>query len=294
MVIGKQMRRWAGCGAALLAVSLVGRADAAAVRVPCDATALAGAIADANAAGAGVVRLPSKCIVAVTTPATADEAFPTITGDVTIVGKKATVIARDPSVAAFRLFTVGAGGTLRLKKLALKQGTTTGLGGAVLVNGDGTLAVERVTFSDNTAGNGGAVAVAAQAIATFKRTAFVLNGSTGVGGGGILNSGNVTVVRSSFANNSGPVNGGAINTQGSGETTIEKCALAHNRSGGLGGGLSNLGTLTVRRTTLHSNAGSSGGAIATGNANVTLDHVRIEENLPDNCSPLNTIDGCVD
>lgn len=291
----KQQIRRIGGGAALLALLAawpVGRAEAAAVKVPCDAAALASAIADANTAGVAKIKLPSKCIVAVTTPATADEAFPIVTGDVTIVGKKGTVLARDPSVADFRLFTVASGGTLRLKKVALKQGTTAGLGGAVLVNG--TLTAERVTFSDNTAGNGGAISVTADGTASVNRSAFVLNGTTGVGGGGVLNSGALTVTRSSFVNNSGPINGGAINTQGSGTTTVVKCTIGHNRSGGLGGALSNLGTLVVERSTLFSNVGTAGGAIATGNENVTLDHVRIEDNVPDNCSPLNTIDGCVD
>lgn len=295
-LVEKRIRR-SGCGAAVLAVLAAcpfGRAEAAALRVPCDATALANAIAAANTAGVGMLRLPSKCIVAVTTPATETEAFPAITGDVTIVGKKNTVIARDPSAADFRLFTVAAGGTLRVKKLSLKQGSTAALGGAVIVSTDGTLAAERTTFSGNTAANGGSVSVSVGAAATFKRCDFVLNGTTGVGGGALINFGSAMLMRSSFVSNSGPVNGGAINTQPGGETTLVHCTFGHNRSGGLGGALSNLGTLIVKRTTLFSNTGTAGGAIATGNENVTLDHVRIEDNVPDNCSPLNTIDGCVD
>lgn len=294
-VLRKLIRRNGG-GAVLLAVLAacpVGRVEAASVKVRCDPAALASAITDANTAGVATLKLLSKCIVAVTSPASADEAFPVISGDVTIVGKKGAVIARDPSVAGFRLFTVAPGGTLRLEKVALEQGATPGLGGAVFVNG-GALSAERVTFSDNTAANGGAISVSADSTATVKRSAFVLNGTTGVGGGAILNSGTVTITRSAFANNSGPINGGAVNTQGSGTTTIVKCTVGHNRSGGLGGALSNLGTLTVVRSTIFSNVGSAGGAIATANSNVTLDHVRIEDNVPDNCSPLNTIDGCVD
>jgi hypothetical protein len=60
----------------------------------------------------------------------------------------------------------------------------------------------------------------------------------------------------------------------------------------LGGGLSNLGTTKVTGTVIRLNKGSAGGGIATGNTQVTLRRTVVQDNIPDNCSPLNTIPGC--
>ena len=57
--------------------------------------------------------------------------------------------------------------------------------------------------------------------------------------------------------------------------------------------MSNLGTTSLDRTFVQLNKGSSGGGIATGNNNVTLRSSTVLNNTPDNCSPLNTIPGCV-
>ena len=64
-------------------------------------------------------------------------------------------------------------------------------------------------------------------------------------------------------------------------------------SGGLGGGISNLGTTSLDGTLVRLNRGSGGGGIATGNNNVTLSVSIVSNNIPDNCNPLNTIRGCV-
>jgi hypothetical protein len=73
-----------------------------------------------------------------------------------------------------------------------------------------------------------------------------------------------------FTANTGPINGGAINTQPSGVTTLFNSTFVGNTSGSLGGTLSNLGTTTVVASTLQGNRGSAGAAIATGNSGVTL------------------------
>lgn len=272
---------------------------AAVVRVGCDPVALQAAIDAANTAGTGKIKLMRNCVYAAFTPSTETEAFPVITGTITITGQvskkvgKTTVLARDPGAAGpFRLFQVAPGGTLTLKKMALYNGVTPGLGGAILVNG--TLNMASTTVADNTAGNGGGVAIAAGGTATITKGNFVLNTTTGVGGGALINSGTLTLAKSRIVNNFGPINGGGINTQPGGVTTILRTIFLQNRSGGLGGSLSNLGTTDMKRSTVTGNTGSAGGAIATGNTQVTLDKNEIANNNPDNCSPLNTIDGCID
>lgn len=64
-------------------------------------------------------------------------------------------------------------------------------------------------------------------------------------------------------------------------------------SGGLGGGISSLGTTTISGSSIRFNRGSGGGGIATGNTNVTLQNSTVTSNTPDNCNPLGTIPGCV-
>jgi hypothetical protein len=150
-----------------------------------------------------------------------------------------------------------------------------------------------VDITNNVAANGGAVSVSAGATGTFSEVSFFLNGTTGVGGGGVINFGTLTVTKSRISDNTAPINGGGINTQPGGVTTLVHTTIEDNTSGGLGGGLSNLGTTALERSTVMNNTGSSGGGIATGNTDVSLKKSKVSGNNPDNCSPLNTIPGCV-
>jgi hypothetical protein len=280
--------------AATITAATAATATAAATKVPCDPAALQAAIAAANTAGTSVLKLAKGCIYAVTTPSTTADAFPIVTGNVTIVGAKDTIVARDPAASSdFRVFEVASGGTLTLQKLTIQCGQTTALGGAVL--NQGTLDVKKVTFSNNGAGNGGAVANQANATATIASSLFFLNVTNGVGGGGVLTSGALTIKKSHFFNNVAAVNGGALNVQPSGTATVVACVLDHNRSGSLGGAIANLGTLTLTGGTITLNKGSSGGAIATTDATkVTIAKTKILTNDPDNCSPSMMIAGCPD
>jgi hypothetical protein len=54
--------------------------------------------------------------------------------------------------------------------------------------------------------------------------------------------------------------------------------LFDNSSGGLGGAMSNLGTLTIVNNTIAGNQGSSGAAMATGNTNLTIDNSVFADN----------------
>ncbi len=56
--------------------------------------------------------------------------------------------------------------------------------------------------------------------------------------------------KSDFDSNSAPLNGGGVNVQPGGTTTITGSTFESNTSGSLGGGLSNLGTLTLIGTTV--------------------------------------------
>lgn len=266
----------------------------AGLSVGCTQAELTAAIIDGNNAGTAILQLPSNCTYTVLNPATVAVAFPIITGNITIIGGDGTVIARDQAAAAFRLFTVNPGATLTLQHLTLQNGNTTGQGGGILDNG--ALVLDNVTLMHNTAVDGGAVSVFAGATAQVLTSTFLFNTTTGVGGGGIINFGELYVKNSYFSGNTAPTNGGAINTQSSGLTTVYLSLLTYNTSGSFGGALSNLGTTNVTQSIVNYNTGSAGGGIATGNNNVIISktsNTAILNNQPDNCFPLNTIDGCV-
>jgi hypothetical protein len=127
----------------------------------------------------------------------------------------------------------------------------------------------------------------------------IRNGKTAGLGDGIQNAGSLWVSKVTFSgNNAG--NGGALsnnsgaglNTQTAGISHIIQSQLVRNVSGGLGGGISNLGTTTLYGTSVRFNRGSAGGGIATSNTNVTLQKSAVTDNTPDNCSPLGAIPGC--
>jgi hypothetical protein len=262
------------------------------VKVPCSAAALAAAITAANASAGTVLRLAAGCTYSVVIPATAGTALPDITRDVTLVGGPRTSIRRDPAAATpFRILNVAAGATLRVAGLAILNGRTAGLGGGI--QNAGTVVLRQVTLAGNAAGNGGGLANIAGATATISRSLINANTTTAVGGGGIINLGTLTVIGTVFSVNIAPINGGGVNTQPGGVTRLIQTTVAHNTSGGVGGGLSDLGTTSLVRTVVQANRGSSGGGIATGNTDVTLSRSVVRNNVSDNCSPLNTIPGCV-
>lgn len=281
-----------GGALALVPVAPSMAAGPRAVRIPCSTAALAAGITAANASTGTVLRLTTGCIYDIATPATVATGLPVITGNVTLIGGSKTSIRRDPAaVTPFRVLDVAAGGTLRVVRLSILNGSTAGLGGGI--QNAGTLVLRHVTLAGNRAGNGGAVANIAGATATISRSLLTANSTTSVGGGGIINSGTLTTTGTVLSANTAPINGGGLNTQSSGTSKLISTTVAHNTSGGLGGGLSNLGTTSLDRTLVRANRGSSGGGIATGNTNVTLRRSVVRNNIPDNCSPLDTVPGCV-
>jgi hypothetical protein len=276
--------------AAAPAYSMAAAADA--TTVPCAPGALISAINTANGLPAATLRLASRCIYDITNPATAADALPIITRNITLIGGQSTSIRRAPlAPTAFRILDVAAGGTLHVKDVFILSGSTAGLGGGI--QNAGTLELDETTLAGNNAGNGGALANIAGGRAVVHRSVLSSNTTTGVGGGGIINFGMLTVLESHLIGNSAPINGGGINTQPGGVTRVIRSTVDYSRSSGLGGALSNLGTTSLDRTRVEFNRGSAGGGIATGNTNVTIQRSEVRRNTPDNCNPLNTIPGCV-
>lgn len=235
---------------------------------PADACAIVTAVTNANAApitddvrialARGNYALPGPSPTAL--PITF--AGPSLTleatsGSATLNGKKTV-----------RLLSIGAASNVTIDGVDFAFGTSANLGGAI--QNSGKLTVRNATFSGNTGSNGGAIANDAVGTLAVEDSTFSHNTATGVGGAAIISSGPATIDRVALVNNDAPINGGGINVQPGGTVTLSNSTVAGNTSGGLGGGISNLGTLTVQGTTIANNSASSGTAIATGNANVTL------------------------
>ena len=260
------------------------------IDVPCSVSGLIAAINTANAnPNGGTLTLATQCTYTLTTAETPLDGLPIITGNVSIKGQGAT-ITRDDGAPLFRIFEVVSGGTLAVDFLTISNGDTAALGGAILVGG--TADVSNSTISGNTAGNGGGISVSAGANLTLTTTTVSGNASTGVGGAGIIVYGTAFVTRSTFNDNTAPINGGGINVQPSGVLTLINSTLVDNTSGGLGGAISNLGTAALTNLTFSGNKASSGDAIATGNAKVTLANSIVDDQAGDGeCSPTGTING---
>ena len=101
----------------------------------------------------------------------------------------------------------------------------------------------------------------------------IINGSSGDGwGGGIYNAENLTLFGVNVSNNTANYNGGGIANVGT--LTLTNSTLSGNSSGSLGfggGGILNTGTLTVTNSTLSGNSSvePGGGILNTGTLTVT-------------------------
>jgi fibronectin-binding autotransporter adhesin len=139
-----------------------------------------------------------------------------------------------------QVVVVGSGGRLRLDALTVADGFAS-VGGGIVNNAGGTLAVFNSTFSGNKA----------------QQT-----------GGAIGNFGTATVVNSTFAGNLAGERGGAIANSGFGNNiTLINCTIAGNNIP-LGGAIATeeQGTVTLRNTLLATNSGDN--CLVLDNSNI--------------------------
>ncbi len=160
---------------------------------------------------------------------------------------------------AVQVMIVDNGANLTLRNLTIAKANVASSGGGVASSG--TLTVNNVTFSDNSASSGGGIANFLGG--TLMVTDSVFFGNSALGGGGISNGGILTISNSTFESNSSISDyGGGIHNNLSGTLTITNSLFLSNSAATTGGGISSSGTLTVTHSTFTSNnAGSSGGGI---------------------------------
>jgi hypothetical protein len=198
------------------------------------------------------------------------------------------------------------------------NGNSTPIGGGGIRNFDnGTATVNSSTFNGNSADGGGGIRNSGTL--TVSGSTFDSNSATAVGGGienfgigtvtvssstfrgnsarsgsGIRNSGTLTVSGSTFSSNSATVVGGGIENSAIGTATVSSTTFRDN-SAIDGGGIRNLGTLTVDGSFFLSNrASGKGGGIANGgDKTVTLSGNVISQNQAANGGGVFTDNGTV-
>jgi CSLREA domain-containing protein len=168
------------------------------------------------------------------------------------------VIQRRSTDPAFRIFRIGAGVSVKLTNLTLRNGKTDQTGGG-LIN-FGRLALTTCTVAGNSATlGGGGIDNHGRVVLTNSR---VRNNSARPlgGGGGINNLGNLTLANSLVTGNSAGGGGGIFN-QRAGRLALTKSTIAGN-SAGEGGGIQNRGKFTLANSLVTGNSASfEGGGI---------------------------------
>ncbi len=130
---------------------------------------------------------------------------------------------------------VGPSNTLTLQDAIVRDNTTTGNGGGVIVLG--TAIMDRVTIVNNSANSGGGLALQGGSTTTVLNT--TVSGNTAVGtGGAIFNRGATTLTNSTIAWNAGS---DGINLGGSGSISLKNTILANHAGGNANAALTSLG-----------------------------------------------------
>ena len=201
------------------------------------------AILDANARpGADLITLGPDVHGTITLASS----LPAITDDLWITGPGASSLAISGN--GHRIFAVGAGKTLTISGLTLRNGDAGRQGGGAILN-EGTVDATGLVFARNAATHGGA----------------------------IDNLGTATITDSTFSDNSALVAGGAIITEGT--LTIDSSTFVRNTAATYGGAIDASEVVTIVNSTFGANtAGSRGGAIHVRNGLTTVTNATISGN----------------
>jgi hypothetical protein len=317
------LARPSGYAAALLLAGAAGLAlptmASAAIQPPpnvvCSSSDLVAAIQHANSVGSATLLLAGNCNYALTAAASGNDGLPAITGNITLTGAQGTTISRSAG-SAFRIIEVARGGSLTLSGVTVTNGLSGSTGGGI--QDSGTLSLQNVRLTGNTAGfGGGALAVAPGARATVGSSSLTgnstrgagggilnqgtlslqddtLSGNTAAHGGAIDNAGQFSADDSTLTGNSARLNGGGLNTDGPGSSQISGTSVDHNRAGAFGGGISNQGrTALFGGRVVFNHAFVGGGIVNVPRGSVSLRGTFVAFNSPDNCRPRGTIRGCM-
>ncbi len=231
-----------------------------------------------------------------------------ITDDVTIngAGVAATIIDGGAIENVLHVDPANTGITAEISGVTIQNGSTTGSGGGINVDGNGTLILSdstlranttttshggamqnrgtatltNVTISDNTAPSGFGGGIDNRGVATL--TGVTISGNTaGGGGGGIHNINGTLTLRNSLVGtgNTTSGTGGGIENNG-GAVIVEDSTVSGNTGATSGGGISNnTGSLTVTGTTVVGNSATSGGGGIRNEGTAFVTNTTVTANL---------------
>ncbi|MES2776824.1 MAG: choice-of-anchor Q domain-containing protein [Bacteroidota bacterium] len=180
-----------------------------------------------------------------------------ITDEVTIVGRGAKVLSVLGANTS-RVFHISGGATVTISNLTISDGSTTGNGGGILVEGS-VLNLNNSAVSNNSANAGAGICILpANSIGSATITGCTIafndanSGGGGTGGGIYVGSdmtscGTLVVINSTISRNYA-ASGAGISTfcSGAGSTTLTNTTLCENwGNAGQGGGIYNRATVTL-------------------------------------------------
>jgi hypothetical protein len=184
-------------------------------------------------------------------------------------------------------FFDNGGGILNYGSLTISGSVVTdnfGPFGGGVFNG-GALTIIGSILSDNTGDRGAGIYNAG----SLAITASSFSGNSANRGGAIFNTGSMTVSLTTLADNFA-IFGGGINNGFGGIATICDSTLSGNVASMDGGGIFNLATVTMCRTTLSTNSALSGGAVFNFGTVHLCDLVLFIDNVPDDIAGPGMVD----
>ena len=284
-------------GVGLAAVPSVAQAQT--ISVPCSTPALIAAIGTANGQTSARLRLARSCIYDLTAAfpqvvTRGPDGLPIITGDITIDGARSTI--RRNVAAPFRILEVAAGGVLRAQELTVTGGAAGADTGGGILNARGRVLLEKTTVTGNTADNGAGISNDSGDL-RLVRTVVSNNQATGGGGGGVYSDGFLLLDRSRLVSNTANTHGGGLFNENGGRAALQRSDIIGNTATlGTGGGIrnDNGGIVQAERMRLESNTATNGGALfnAGRTGAVVFTRSNFRNNSPNNCIPLNVVQGC--
>lgn len=202
-----------------------------------------------------------------------------ISDELTITGVQSSTTIIDAQNSG-RIFSIDEGVKVRLEDLTLRNGSSTGNGGAILSWGD--LWLKNLIIEANGASYGGAI-YSADGSLSIEDSLLRANQASNNGGAIAVSEAGLTVSASLFSANQANLNGGAIALKDSG-VTLDQLTLNTNQAGEAGGAiyLQN-SSLTLSNSSFDGNTSLlDGGALASIESSLTLSNSSFTKNNSQN------------
>jgi len=198
-----------------------------------------------------------------------------INKDLTIDGSSLSLPVTISGDYSTRVFSIGTGATVTLKRLVISDGYTSGEGGGIVNNG--SLTMTNTTISGNYAlGDGGGIINHG----SLNVTGSTISSNIATSGGGITNHGSLTVTDSSFSSNLTTA-GGGIQNKTNATLTVITSNFSENEAEQGGGGIFNEGNTSVTKSTFSDNTAIYGAGILSFLAMTTISESTFSGNKAD-------------